>query len=79
MEREQLSRVHTISGLRQWRDSIVASTAAGPGRHAYALGTLVAHISPEDVVACRKLDEVFAMWRALFETLLTRLRDQGAI
>ncbi|MEV7631747.1 TetR/AcrR family transcriptional regulator [Microbacterium sp. NPDC089318] len=79
VEREQLSRVHTISGLRQWRDSIVASTSAGPGRHACALGTLVADISPEDVVACRKLDEVFAMWRALFETLLTRLRDQGAI
>jgi AcrR family transcriptional regulator len=79
IERKRLETVDSLDGLRRWRDAVVATSAADRGRYGCSLGALAVEVSAEDALACAKLDAVFQAWRGLFETLLSRLRDQGLI
>lgn len=79
VERERLGNVNSFEGLEYWRDAIVSANTARQGRHGCPLGTLVLDVSDEDELACQRLDDVFRVWKGLFETLLHRFRDQGLI
>lgn len=79
VERERLGDVRTFAGLQRWRDEIVSANAARHGRYGCPLGTLAIDVSDEDEIACRKLDEVFRLWRGLFEALLLRFCELGLL
>lgn len=78
-ERERLGRVHTLSGLRRWRDAIVHDNAMHDGRYGCSLGSLANEVADQDAVARAKLDELFATWQELFAEVLERLQRDGVL
>jgi TetR/AcrR family transcriptional regulator, transcriptional repressor for nem operon len=78
-ERELLGRVKTFAGLRRWRDAVVENNALHDGRYGCPLGSLANEVSDQDLVARRKLNELFAVWQGLFEDLLRRFQQNGVL
>lgn len=78
-EREALSRVSTIRGLRRWRDALVQNNALRHGAYGCALGSLAAEVSDRDALARQTLSELFAEWHSLLGGVLRRLQDSGAL
>lgn len=78
-ERERLEKVRTFAGLRRWRNAVVADNALQKGRYGCPLGSLANEVSDQDVVARRKLHDLFLAWQELFEDLLRRFQQEGVI
>lgn len=78
-ERELLGRVKTFAGLRRWRDAVVQNNALHDGRYGCPLGSLANEVSDQDMIARRKLNELFMVWQELFEDLLRRFQQDGVI
>ncbi len=78
-ERELLGRVKTFAGLRRWRDAVVENNALHDGRYGCPLGSLANEVSDQDLVARRKLNELFVVWQELFEDLLRRFQQNGIL
>lgn len=78
-ERERLEKVQTFTGLRRWRDALVASNALHEGRYGCPLGSLANEVSDQDAVARAKLRDLFAAWQELFEDLIARFQRKGII
>jgi len=78
-ERGYLENVKTLAGLRRWRDALVERNALQKGQYGCSLGSLANEFADQDAVAREKLDELFAAWEALFEDIIHRLQEEGAI
>jgi AcrR family transcriptional regulator len=78
-EREHLEKVQTFTGLRRWRDALVASNALHEGRYGCPLGSLANEVSDQDAVARAKLRDLFAAWQELLEDLIGRFQRKGVI
>jgi TetR/AcrR family transcriptional regulator, transcriptional repressor for nem operon len=78
-ERELLGRVKTFAGLRRWRDAVVENNALHDGRYGCPLGSLANEVSDQDMIARRKLNDLFMVWQELFEDLLRRFQQDGVI
>ena len=78
-ERELLGNVRTFAGLTRWRDALVERNALPHERHSCSLGSLANEFSDQDEVAREKLEELFDTWRELFEDVIRRLQQQGAV
>jgi AcrR family transcriptional regulator len=78
-EREALSRVSTIRGLRRWRDALVQNNALRHGAYGCALGALAAEVSDHDALARQAMSQLFGEWQELLTTVLRRLQDEGAL
>lgn len=78
-ERELLGRVKTFAGLRRWRDAVVENNALHEGRYGCPLGSLANEVSDQDLIARRKLNELFVVWQELFEDLLRRFQQNGVL
>lgn len=78
-ERDLLGNVSTFAGLRRWRDALVERNALEQGRYGCSLGSLANEFADQDEVARQKLEELFAAWQELFEAIIRRLQEKGAI
>lgn len=78
-ERDLLGKVSTFAGLRRWRDALVERNALEQGRYGCSLGSLANEFADQDEVARQKLEELFAAWQELFEAIIRRLQEKGAI
>lgn len=78
-ERDLLGKVSTFAGLRRWRDALVERNALEQGRYGCSLGSLANEFSDQDEAARVKLEELFAAWQELFEAIIRRLQEKGAI
>lgn len=78
-ERELLGTVKTFAGLRRWRDAVVENNALHEGRYGCPLGSLASEVSDQDLIARRKLNELFIVWQELFEDLLRRFQRDGVL
>lgn len=78
-ERESLSQVSTIAGLKRWRDALVHNNALRYGAYGCALGSLASDVADQDDVARAALARLFEEWQALLAGVLRRLQDGGAL
>lgn len=78
-EREALSNVSTIRGLRRWRDALVQNNALRHGAYGCSLGSLASEVSDHDALARKALSQLFAEWQGLLAGVLRRLQDSGAL
>src|SRR4051812_11407687 len=78
-ERDALSRVSTIPGLRRWRDAVVENNALQHGAYGCALGSLASEVSDQDDAARRALARLFTEWQELLAAALRRLQSSGAL
>jgi TetR/AcrR family transcriptional repressor of nem operon len=78
-EREALSHVSTVRGLRRWRDSLVQNNSLRHGAYGCALGSLASEVSDHDALAREALSELFTEWQGLLASVLRRLQDSGAL
>jgi TetR/AcrR family transcriptional repressor of nem operon len=78
-EREALSHVSTIRGLRRWRDALVQNNALRHGAYGCALGSLASEVSDHDALARQVLSQLFAEWQGLLAGVLGRLQDGGVL
>jgi AcrR family transcriptional regulator len=76
-ERDLLGRVSTFAGLQRWRDALVERNALEQGRYGCSLGSLANEFADQDEVARQKLEQLFAAWQELFESIIRRLQDKG--
>ncbi|MBB5790300.1 TetR/AcrR family transcriptional regulator [Jiangella mangrovi] len=79
VERRRLSTVTTLAELTRWRDALVENGVLRKGRYGCPLGSLVVEVADHDAIARKKLDELFSVWRGLFEGLLRRFQKAGVI
>jgi AcrR family transcriptional regulator len=78
-ERNALSQVSTMAGLRRWRDALVQNNALRHGAYGCALGSFASEVADHDDVARRTLLALFAEWQELLAGVLRRLQDNGAL
>jgi TetR/AcrR family transcriptional regulator, transcriptional repressor for nem operon len=78
-ERASLGGVTSISELRRWKQGLVDHNALNHGRYGCSLGSLANEVADQDRLAQKKLDELFAAWRELFEDLLRRFQENGTL
>lgn len=78
-ERERLSAVSDFTGLRNWRDALVADNAVEHGRYGCALGSLANEVADHDPAARTELDALFAAWHEQFQNLLRRFQRDGLV
>jgi TetR/AcrR family transcriptional repressor of nem operon len=78
-EREALSHVSTIRGLRRWRDALVRNNALRHGAYGCALGSLASEVSDYDSLARQALSQLFTEWQGLLAGVLRRLQDGGEL
>ena len=78
-ERNALSHVSTIAGLRRWRDALVQNNALRHGAYGCALGSFASEVADQDDVARRALLALFAEWQELLAGVLRRLQDTRAL
>jgi AcrR family transcriptional regulator len=78
-EREALSHVSTLRGLRRWRDALVQNNALRHGAYGCSLGALASEVSDHDDLARKALSQLFAEWQGLLAGVLRRLQDGGAL
>src|SRR3954463_1493350 len=78
-EREALSHVSTLRGLRRWRDALVQNNALRHGAYGCSLGALASEVSDHDALARQALSQLFTEWQGLLAGVLRRLQDGGAL
>ena len=78
-EREALSHVSTMRGLRRWRDALVQNNALRHGAYGCALGSLASEVADHDALARRVLSTLFTEWQELLAGVLRRLQSGGAL
>ena len=78
-ERNSLSHVSTIAGLRRWRDTLVQNNALRHGAYGCALGSFASEVADHDDVARRALLALFAEWQELLAGVMRRLQDTGVL
>jgi TetR/AcrR family transcriptional regulator, transcriptional repressor for nem operon len=78
-EREALSHVSTIRGLRRWRDSLVQTNALRHGAYGCSLGSLASEVSDHDALARQTLSQLFGEWQGLLASVLRRLQGGGVL
>jgi AcrR family transcriptional regulator len=78
-QRRLLEGVTTFAGLRRWRDAVIERNALQQGRYGCTLGSLANEFSDQDAVARKQLEELFAVWRELFEDLIQRFQVRGLL
>ena len=78
-EEQRLRGVRTLSGLRRWRDAIVADNAMRHSCYGCALGAMSIELSDNDERSRTALAASFAAWEALLVEVLARLRDIGVL
>jgi AcrR family transcriptional regulator len=78
-ERDALSTVSTMAGLRRWRDALVQNNALRHGAYGCSLGSLASDVADQDEVARRTLHELFRAWQALLADALGRMREAGVL
>ncbi|GII59888.1 transcriptional regulator [Planotetraspora thailandica] len=78
-ERDALSHVSTIRGLRRWRDALVQNNGLRHGAYGCALGSLASEVSDHDALARQALSQLFTEWQGLLAGVLRRLQDGGAL
>jgi AcrR family transcriptional regulator len=78
-ERDALSTVSTMAGLRRWRDALVQNNALRHGAYGCSLGSLASDVADQDEVARRTLHELFGAWQALLADALGRMREAGVL
>jgi TetR/AcrR family transcriptional regulator, transcriptional repressor for nem operon len=78
-EREALSHVSTIRGLRRWRDALVQTNALRHGAYGCSLGSLASEVSDHDALARQTLSQLFGEWQGLLASVLRRLQGGGVL
>lgn len=78
-ERDALSHVSTIRGLRRWRDALIQNNALRHGAYGCSLGSLASEVSDHDALARQTLSQLFTEWQGLLASVLRRLQDDGAL
>lgn len=78
-ERNALSHVSTMAGLRRWRDALVQNNALRHGAYGCALGSIASEVADHDDVARRALLALFAEWQELLSGVLRRLQEGGVL
>jgi AcrR family transcriptional regulator len=78
-ERDALSRVTTMRGLRRWRDALVQNNALRHGSYGCALGALASEVSDHDALAREELARLFGEWQELLTDVLRRLQEGGSL
>ncbi|MFD5213319.1 TetR/AcrR family transcriptional regulator [Microbacterium sp. NPDC058345] len=78
-ERDALSHVSTMAGLKRWRDALLQNNALRHGAYGCALGSLASDVADHDDVARQTLARLFGEWQDLLEGVLQRLKDGGAL
>ena len=76
---QQLRRLHSLSGLRRWRDFIVQNVAAHNGAYGCMLGSLASELADRDDQARSALQRHFESWRQLLIDGLTRLIENRTL
>lgn len=78
-ERNSLSHVSSMAGLRRWRDTLVQNNALRHGAYGCALGSFASEVADHDDVARRALLALFAEWQELLAGVMRRLQDTGVL
>lgn len=78
-ERDALSHVSTIAGLRRWRDALLQNNALRHGAYGCALGSLASDVADHDDVAREALARLFIEWQGLLAGVLERFRENGTL
>lgn len=78
-ERDALSRVTTMAGLKRWRDALIQNNALRHGAYGCALGSLAADVADHDDVARVALADLFGEWQGLLAEVLQRFQRDGIL
>jgi AcrR family transcriptional regulator len=78
-ERNALSHVSTMAGLRRWRDALVQNNALRHGAYGCALGSFASEVADHDDLARRALLALFTEWQGLLGGVLQRLQVNGVL
>jgi hypothetical protein len=58
---------------------VVETNALHHGSYGCSLGSLAGEVADQDAIARQKLDELFGVWRELFEGVLRRFQSSGLL
>ena len=76
---QQLRRLHSLSGLRRWRDFIVQNVASRNGAYGCMLGSLASELADRDDQARTALQHHFETWRQLFTDGFVRMIENHTL
>ncbi|HEY3688672.1 MAG TPA: TetR family transcriptional regulator [Streptosporangiaceae bacterium] len=77
--RQHLTRLKSVRGLRRWADALAERVALHGGAYGCPLGSLASELADQDEELRVSLARHFAEWEGLLRAGFARMRDAGAL
>lgn len=78
-QQAELEAIHSMTGLKRWRNRVVQSTREAGGVGGCPLGSLVSELADQSEAARLVLVECFATWEDYLVRGLASMRDRGRL